>query len=430
MTVLIVCMLFVFAIMFAVMLSLLLYHPAAPQPKKEPGKEEAPAKSTTEQLPAPQPVVEKKESPEVKEPEILLPMHAPERKKEETIQPIIPIPSDDGTIDYSIMGERMVKELKLKYPLLDIFMESALLDHGLMLHWRGNPTGKEVILLSTANEDCQNACMDAVNQIHENNEMMQADVYLLFPFTKKLEEQACQECQQALIQKDVHVTGVLLDGSDNEYLIQRARPQALVGIGNGAYLECRVNGNPRKKQVWLDHLQPASVLPLHINDHIQTIIDALGPVIPYRLRMELRFTMEKGTRDLLTIMPDTWVWMRASVEKKNDILILRAADQQLLDEAYTILEERASQDALYLSKQKSISASPLVQSDEWIYQRITNAINASMTIKGIVPVIINETGSLGKFENWKTCYYMPLHEKKKESAEAVILFYRTLLLKA
>ena len=334
---------------------------------------------------------------------------------------------EEEAIDYTELGKKQIDELIVRFPDMKIYMEIKKFEHGVLLHWKGSVSGSRILLFSLTNEDCRNACMEAVQRFYEDEQIMECGLYLILPYAKKLEKDAAYECREYLRNQGIHISGVLLDGSDNEFLLHQARPQALVGTSTGAYAELKVNGNPRKTQAWIESLKPAKLLPYHCSPYLHKIVSSIRRQIPFMIRMELYLMPKKGMKDLLTMMPDAWIWMRASIEKRKDMIVLRAPDQQLLEEAVHLLEEEASRNSFYLVETNQMTESSICRSDDWIYQHVSNAIESTLTVKGILPVPINETGMLGHFDEWKTCRYMPLTQNKKESSEATILFYQMLL---
>jgi hypothetical protein len=349
----------------------------------------------------------------------------PEQKAEN-----VPVKEEKTEIDHSFKNEKILQELFVRYPDMKMYMEAHTLDHGVLLKWKGSCRRKEMLLLSIANEECRNACMEAVQRIIDHSEVPDTGFYLMLPCSLKNEKEASEECRNYLRDKGVHISGVLMDGSDNEFILHQARSQALIGTSTGAYLEVKVHGNSRKTQAWIERLQPAEMFELHSTKYVHRIVSSLKKQIPWMIKMELTVYPKKGVRDLLTMMPSSWVWMRASMEKKNDSVILRGADSTLIQNAYAVLEEEASRNSFYLSEGMRMHETAVTQKDDRIYQRINTAAARCFNIKGVVPVPVGQTGYLGCYEGWKTCRYLPLTENKKESAESAILFYQYFLLQA
>ena len=338
--------------------------------------------------------------------------------------------SDETIIDYTRAGQKMIQELHMRYPEMQIYMEENLLAHGVLLQWKGRQRTNSSYLLSLSQESCQNACMEAVQRIYDDCSIPQIGFSLVLPYHKSVENEASSECREYLRNHGIHMSGVVMDGSDNEYLLHQSRPQALIGVNTGSYLEIKVNGNPRKTQIWIDSIKPEELIPLHSNAIIRRIVASLEEEIPWMVRVELLAAPQKGLKDLLLLMPSAWVWMRASLEKRKDSLVLHAPDEVLLNEAYQILEEVASQNSFYLVKGTQIQHKPAVNPEDVVYRRLSKAIQTSFEVKGIVPVSVGETGKLGQYEGWKTCRYAPLIENKKESPESAILFYQSFFTEA
>lgn len=351
----------------------------------------------------------------------------PEETEEE--KPILPV-QEKKEADHFNSGKKLLQELDVRYPCRQINMDPHLLEHGLLLCWKGKVKSGQTVVLSIVSPDCQKACMSAVQRIDEASELPQYSFDLLFPYRREYEKDACAETQDYLQKQGIHPIGILMDGSNNEYLLHQARSQALIGTSTGAYMECRVNGNPQKTQRWIEQLRPTEILPLHNTRYIKKITASLRKQIPFMIRLELRILPQKGIRDLLIMIPAAWVWMRASIEKRTDSIILRAPDQTLLEEAYKILEEDASRNAFYLVDVTHWPESSMTLESDRIYQRTASAIAVSFDVKGIVPVPVGETGTLGQWGNWKVCRYLPLTEYKKESLESAILFYHSFLTQA
>ena len=385
MTVLTWILLLLFALILGLMASIVFYHPKTAS------------------------LVEKPEEPVVS-------------RKQEKEEPII--------IDYTKAGQKMIAELHVRYPQMQIYMEEHAMDHGVLLQWKGRQRTSSLYLLSLSQETCRNACMEAVQRIYEESDVPQIGFALILPYHKSVEKEASSECREYLRNHGIHMSGVVMDGSDNEYLLRQSRPQALIGVNTGSYLEIKVNGNPRKIQSWIDSIQPAELIPLHSNAIIRRIVSSLKEEIPWMVRFELLVAPQKGVNDLLLFMPSAWVWMRASLEKRKDSLVLCAPEESLLKEAYQILEVEASRNSFYLVEGTKISATPAVNPEDVVYRRLSKAILASFEIKGIVPVLVGETGKLGQYEGWKTCRYVPLTENKKESPESAILFYQSFFTQA
>lgn len=338
--------------------------------------------------------------------------------------------SEETIIDYTKAGQKMIQELHMRYPEMQIYMEENTMAHGVLLQWKGRQRTSSSYLLSLSQESCQNACMEAVQRIYDDCSIPQIGFSLVLPYHKSVENEASSECRDYLRNHGIHMSGVVMDGSDNEYLLHQSRPQALIGVNTGSYLEIKVNGNPRKIQIWIDSIKPAELIPLHSNATLRRIASSLDEEIPWMVRFELIVAPQKGVKDLLLLMPSAWVWMRTSLEKRKDSLVLHAPDEALLKEAYQILEVEASRNSFYLVKGTQIQGTPAVNTEDVVYRRLSKAIQASFEVKGIVPVLVGETGKLGQYEGWKTCRYAPLIENKKESPESAILFYQSFFTQA
>jgi hypothetical protein len=332
-------------------------------------------------------------------------------------------------VSYQNAGKMQMSDLVMYFPELKIYMKEELLDHGILLHWKGASACSSHVLLSLHNDACRHACLEAVQRIYEDNELPENDFYLCLPYTEALEKEASEECRTYLRDQGIHIKGVLMDGSDNEDLLHHARLQALIGTGTGAYAEISVNGNPRRTQRWIENLRAEQLLPLQTNASLSAIVSSLHEQIPFLLRCELLFSAKKGLRDLLEIMPDSWIWMRASIEKKKDSLILRAPEQAMIQEAVRILEVDASHNSLYLKEERTLMETRSSDKEDWIYQRTSSLIADYFDVQGIVPVPIAEAGSLGHYDEWKTVRYMPLNKNKNESKETMIHFYQSFLTK-
>lgn len=354
----------------------------------------------------------------------------PVEKKQAAAETAPATEEEAPVIDYTKAGRRMADDLFIRYPDFKLYMETKYFDHCVLMHWKGNAKGNRTVLISIRNESCRNACTEAVQRIYESQRIPSCSFYLIFPYTAKVEQEACRESREYLRNQGIHVSGVLMDGSDNEYLLHQARPQALIGICTGTYMKLKVNGNTRKTSSWIDALDPNTVLSLHHNAFLHRIAVSLADQIPWMIRLELLWMPMKGMTDLLAMMPAAWIWMRASIEKTKAGIILRAPDVQMCQNAYKALEEEASKNSFYLNVEETIQPTAPVGTDAWIYQRISSCVQQCFELKGVVPVPVAQTGNLGSYDGWQTCRYMPLTENKKESPESAVLFYDAFLMKA
>jgi hypothetical protein len=396
MTILTIILVCLFALVLGLLISILLYKPHPEVPKTETA------------------IINKVSEPAVAQKVIEKPTDKPQKEK----------------AGPSCRQKEFLQELHVRFPDMKIYMEVHPMTYGLLLHWKGKARTKENDAVVITDSECQISCLQALERMYEHNEVSQYGIYLVFPYQRSVENDSCQESRKYLTDLGIKIAAVLMDGSDNEYLLQQARSQALIGTGTGAYMEIKVNGNPHKTQMWIDGLRPAEMLSLHCTRAVRRVVASLKEQIPLMIRIELYVLPSKGLHDLLILMPAAWTWMRASVEKKKDSLILHAPEDDLLAEAFRILEEDASRQAFYLTDVRHLKKSESVPREDIFFQRIQNAITESCNVKGIVPVPVAETGSLGKWEGCRTCRYLPLTENKKESLESAILFYQSFFTRA
>ena len=194
-------------------------------------------------------------------------LNRPDEKKAED--------EEQTQINYEKAGKMQINDLMVRWPEIKICMEIHPLDHALLLHWKGNTASRQTILFSFTNDICRKAFFEAVRRIYDNGEQPLYNFYVAIPYTSQLEKECSDECQLYLNHLGIRITGVLMDGSDNENLLGQARCQALIGTSMGAYGEYKVNGNTRKLQAWMDHLQPSDLIPLTCNEHLWKIVMAL-----------------------------------------------------------------------------------------------------------------------------------------------------------
>lgn len=337
---------------------------------------------------------------------------------------------EEEKVDYESTAKNKINEIIMRYPSLKILLKSITLDHCILLHWQGHAKSNEHVLFSLTNETCIHACLKALQRMDEEDESPQFDLYLCLPYAWYLEKESSDECQEYMKSHKMQFSYVLLDGTDNEDLLYHARKQALVATSNGAYADVCVKGNPRKAKSFVEELRPAMLFPLKRNPALRRIVSALKDEIPWMIRFELRVAPTKGIRDLLAMIPDAWIWMRTSLEKKGDHLILRAPTSDVLQEDIRILEEEAAHYSLYIQKSMMIPSSKVVKEDSWFYQRIAKIIYEEFDIKDIVPIPMSQTGHLGNYQNSEMCRYMPLIQNKNESWETMIHFYQSFITKA
>lgn len=331
------------------------------------------------------------------------------------------------SISFAAVLQQQLDEIQLCYPDLATMVERYDFPHCILFHNRGVSKNKNAIFISICRDDCKTACLNAITRLYETNQKLDIDFWVSLVVNSHYELEAGNECYEFLKNKGVHLFGALMDGSDNEHLFSNASYQALIGVSTGCLIDIQVNGNLRKVQKWIDELDGNKIFVNQMNPKLKQTIHALRNRISIPMRLKLTLFPQKGMEDLIHMIPFSWSWMKPSVEKKKDSIILRAPNEKMLLDAYQILEKKAANASLYLSQNNIIREVPFVETDEAIYQRISKAILASQKIKGIVPVTIPESTFYGHYPDWKVCRYMPLYENEKKSSDGAVQFYYNVL---
>ncbi len=330
----------------------------------------------------------------------------------------------EEAVDYSLLGEEKKKEVLFRYSEIALYLKIHVMDHCLLVEWRGPVSEEEKIVFVMDNAKDADSLFQAETRIMEEKLLQRVSPLVVLPYTSRLEAESVKETETFLLANSIRVTGALLNGSDIEHIDHTNAWKALIGTRTAAYMEISVNGNPQRSRQWLSHVRSDSLFEMHATRDLMRSLDDLG--VSFWKRMLIKLFPSKYLPAVLKEMPGLRFQAQASLIKKDERLILQACNDALLMEALAKLGEDASRYSLYLEHAEVRHSSQVVPSSASIYQRVKKAAEGSFKAAG-VSVCAKRNENTGLFTSVPCVRFVPAVEGKREDRQSAVSFYLLLL---